>query len=243
MKKELKRHIKQDEFVTGLQRLVGWTRAHQRELKVGVLVLAVTAALVIGVDVYRDRRQAAAQAAFAAAIEVYHAPTQAELQGQPPAGTVHATDAERSAKAKAAFDTVAEKYPSMEAGRRARYYAALCRMELGELAEADKALAELAQRQGDDDLVPALARMALADAHRRAGRLDKAADAYRQMADDASFALPRDYVLMRLGALLEDAHRPEEAMASYRRLAEEFPASPYAGEARRRADYLGPARS
>ncbi len=243
MKKELKRHIKQDEFVTGLQRTVGWARTHARELKVGLLAVAAAAALVIGAGAFRDRRQSAAQAAFAAALEIYHAPTQSDLQpGERASGTVYATANERWSKAKSAFDAVADKYGSIDAGRRARYYAALCRIELGERAEADKALAELAQRKGGDEMVPALARMALAEVHRRAGRLDKAVDAYRQMADDTSFALPRDHVLMRLGSLLEDARRPEEAQASYRRLAEEFPASPYAGEARRRAEYLAPAR-
>jgi hypothetical protein len=46
---------------------------------------------------------------------------------------------------------------------------------------------------------------------------------------------------MSLAATLEDANRLAEARASYRRLGEDFPASVYAGEARRRAERLQPA--
>jgi outer membrane protein assembly factor BamD (BamD/ComL family) len=58
------------------------------------------------------------------------------------------------------------------------------------------------------------------------------------MVDDATLALPRDHVLMALSHTLEDANRLPEAGAAYRRLADEFPASPYAPEARERAEYL-----
>ena len=43
---------------------------------------------------------------------------------------------------------------------------------------------------------------------------------------------------MSLAGTLEDAKRLAEAVAAYKRLTEEFPASVYAGEARRKADYL-----
>ncbi|HET9315811.1 MAG TPA: tetratricopeptide repeat protein, partial [Vicinamibacteria bacterium] len=118
-----------------------------------------------------------------------------------------------------------------------RYYAALCRLELGETAEAEKALTELSS--GDkSQLEPALARLALAEAYRRSGKIDQAIEAYKQMADDATTAVPRDHVLMALSHALEDAKRAPEAGAAYRRLADEFPSSPYAAEARARADYL-----
>jgi TolA-binding protein len=68
--------------------------------------------------------------------------------------------------------------------------------------------------------------------------VDKAAEAYRQLLEDASLVLPRDHVLMRLAELLDDAHRAAEARAAYQRLAEEFPGSVYASEARERAAYL-----
>jgi tetratricopeptide (TPR) repeat protein len=148
-----------------------------------------------------------------------------------------ASASEKYKQAVSEMDGVARRYGSMDAGKRARYYAALGRLELGETAEAEKTLTELST--GDKaSLEPALARLALADAYRRSGKVDQAVAAYQQMIDDANLAVPRDHVLMSLSHALEDAKRLPEAGASYRRLANEFPASPSAAEARERADYL-----
>ena len=80
--------------------------------------------------------------------------------------------------------------------------------------------------------------LASAQKHMQKGALDKAVDAYRQLTEDASLPLPRDHALMELAATLEEAHRSSEARDVYRRLAEEFPASVYASDARRRMEYL-----
>ena len=82
------------------------------------------------------------------------------------------------------------------------------------------------------------ARLAEADLYRRTGKVDKAADAYRQAAEDANLPLPRDYALHALATLLEDNGRLAEARAAYQRLVAEFPTSVYASDARSRAAYL-----
>src|SRR5437773_5238748 len=105
-------------------------------------------------------------------------------------------------------------------------------------AEAEKGLRALAEKKDGTRLEPALARLALADLHRRQGQVEKAVEEYRALAGDSGLPLPRDYALMSLAGTLEDAKRLAEAVAAYKRLTEEFPASVYAGEARRKADYL-----
>jgi hypothetical protein len=237
LKKQLKHQIKQDELVTGVQHAAGFLREHAQEVKVtaGAVIVAVLA--VGGFTYYRHSRGMEAERAFAAALATFHAPVAGETQEAPPGGVRFATPSEKLKQAVGEFDGVARRFGSMDTGRRARYYAALCRLELGEAAEAEKALTELAS--GDKStLEPALARLALAEAYRRSGKVDQAIEAYKQMADDATLAVPRDHVLMALSHTLEDAKRLPEAGATYRRLADQFPASPYAAEARARADYL-----
>jgi len=240
MKKELKRQIKQDELVSGFQQASQWTAAHGPEVKVTVVIVAIVALAAFGFTTYVGHRRSEAESAFSAALDTFHAPVKAELPegSAAPPGPVFASAAEKNRKAAAEFDEVARKYGSVDAGRRAAYYAALARIELGEYDAAEKALNGLAGRR-EDPLQSSLARLSLADLHRRRGQLDKAIEDYRRIVDDSAFVLPRDHALLELAATLEAAKRPAEAGAAYRRIVEEFPGSVYAAEARRRADHLG----
>jgi hypothetical protein len=241
MKRELRRQIKQDEFVSTLGFLAGWINQHRQEAQTIAVVAAVIVLGGAGLNYFRQQRAREAEKAMASALETFQAPLQSELpEGfERPAGPVFPTAREKFEKAAAAFEGIERRYGSQPAGRRARYFAALCRAELGDTAGAETALNGLASAGGSDSLESALARLAVADLKRREGKVDEAVEAYRRLTDDRALALPRDHALMSLAATLEDAHRNPEARAAYQQLAEEFPASVYASEARRRAEYLG----
>jgi hypothetical protein len=240
LKKELKKQIKEDEFRSGIEHVAIWVKAHAAEMRLEATIAAAVIAIVGGFFYFQRSRDRAAAEAFSAALRTFEAPVAGEAPGREPSptGVTFATAEEKYKKAVAAFDGVERAYPSLPAGVRARYYGALARIEIGEKAEAEKTLSEIAAGKGANGLEPALARLALAELQRRNGALDKAAEAYRQLVDDPAFAMPRDYALMRLGLTLEEAHRTDEAGAAYRRLSEEFPDSVYAPDARRRAEYL-----
>jgi len=241
LKKELKKQIKEDEFLSGIEIAWRWFEGN-RKLAQSVLV-ATLAALVLagGLSFLRSRRDAEASSGFEAAMRIYETPYASELPSPPQDGIApFASKADKFTKAAAAFDGVERGHPAHALGRRARYYAALSRIELGDEAAAEKALKALADAQPASSLEGALARVAIADLKRRSGATDGAVEAYRVLVDDASFALPRDFVLMSLASALEGASRTTEAVASYRRLYEQFPESVYAPEAQRRAAYLRP---
>ena len=236
MDKHLKQQIKQDDLVTGVEQAAGFVKAHQQEVKVTVAAVVVAVLAIGGFTMYRQGREGEANRALDAALETYHAPV-ASAAAPPDAPVKFATDAERLKKAVGEFDGVGRRYGSMAAGRRARYYAALCRSQLGESAEAEKTLTELAA--GDRAAIETgLARLALADLFRQTGRFDQAITSYQQLADEPDASVPRDHALMALSGTLEDAKRLPEAGAAYRRVADEFPQSPYAAEARQRAEFL-----
>jgi len=245
VKRELKRRIKQDEFVSGFEHAWALLSQHRREVQVVVAVVLVVALGSWGVLTWRQQRTAKAEQAFAAALEIFDAPVTAELPlgAPPPTGTAYPTAVEKFRKAAAAFDEVARSYASQPAGLRALYYAGLSRMRSGETAEAEKQLSEVAARREPGALAPALARLALGELFRDTGRTDQAVESFRQIVDDTQAQVPRDYALISLAGTLEEARRPAEARAAYERLVREFPASSYAGEARRRAAFLQTAAS
>jgi TolA-binding protein len=238
LKRELKKQIKQDELVTGFEQGLAWVKAHWPEVRITIAVLAVAGAAAGALAYFQSHRDREAEQAFAEAYEVFHTPVAKDLPpgAERPAGPTFGSKEEKFKKAAAAFDGVERRFATLPVASRARYYGALCRMELGKLDEAEKALNEAAA--GKPTLEGALARLALADLYYRRGDVGKAVDAYRQFVSDVSVPFPRDYALMRLGSILEDARKLGEATASYRRLTEEFPTSVYAQEARRRVEYL-----
>jgi tetratricopeptide (TPR) repeat protein len=241
--KDIKKHIKEDEIVSGFQKLLVWAGAHRDEVRLTVGIVVVLGVAAAGFGWYSTQKRQEASLAFSEAFEVMAAPVTAELAtgADKPTGLSFATAEEKYKKAAAAFEGIAARYPSLPVGQRARYFGALARLELGDTATGETVLKDMAARREAGALEPALARLALAELYRRSGQLDKAIEAYRQFAGDTTVPLPRDYALMGLGTTQEEAKKPGEARASYERLLQEFPASVYAAEARKRADFLASA--
>ena len=240
MKRELKRRIKQDEFVSGFEQVWLFVQQRRKELQIVAAVALILVLGTWGLSAWRQQRTLEAEQAFASALEIFQAPVTAELPlgAPPPAGTAYASAAEKYGKAAAAFADVAGRFASLPVGPRALYYAGVARMEAGQTAEAEQVLSQVAALREPEALAPALARLALGELYRQSGRVDQAVDAFRQVVDDAQAPVPRDYALISLAAALEEAKRPAEARAAYERLGQDFPASVYAAEARRRAEFL-----
>jgi tetratricopeptide (TPR) repeat protein len=233
LKKELKKQIKQDELVNGYERVYEWVRAHGDELKIGAIGVVVLIIVVSALVSFRNSRLRDAEDALGKAIALYAAPAPIEGQGEKLAEKIG-----RLKKALAAFDGVTQRYGSQAAGKRALYYSGLCRMELRDTDEAEKILKQVAAQMSDASIEPSLAKLALADLYRRKNAFDLALDQLRGLLDNPASQVPNDEVLMGMATLYEQAKRYEEANQAYRRVVEEYPASPNASEARRHSDHL-----
>jgi tetratricopeptide (TPR) repeat protein len=230
LKKALKKQIKQDEFVTFFERVNTWARSHVEEVRATVVGIVILAGVLGGLYYFRvDRAQSAARA-FGEALDIFETPV-----GPNPSGSTFASKEEKYNRAMTAFDGVVERYASLPLGRRARYYAALCRIELDRLDDAAKDLEAVAKTKSVD---ADLARLALADLELRRGATDRAVDLYQKLLDEPDSPLPRDHVLMRMASALERAGRTEDAAQELLKVTQENPESVYSSEAEQRANFL-----
>jgi tetratricopeptide (TPR) repeat protein len=238
LKKELKEQIKQDEFASGLEQAIAWVNQHRDEVRIGAGVIVVLLAAGGAFAYFQGQRAREADRALREALTTFEAPVASEIAPgtDRPLGQVFATAEDKYRTAAAAFEGVERRFGSSTTGLRAKYYAALSRIELGQFTEAEKALNEIQARVGG--LEAELARVALAGLYRRSGQVDKAVEAYRGLATNPTANVPRDFALLSAAQTLDDAKRWAEARAVYRQLVEQFPASLYAAEARTRAEYL-----
>jgi hypothetical protein len=236
--KEHRAELKQDDFASGLEKAMAFAVAHRDELRIGAGVAVVLLAAAGALGYFQGQRAKEADRAFRDALTTFEAPVASEIAAgaDRPAGQVFATSDEKYKTAAAAFEGVDRRFGSSKSGLRAKYYAALSRVQLGQYAEAEKALKEIQALGGG--LEPELARLALADLYRRSGQVDKAVEAYRGLATNPAANVPRDFALLSAAQALEDAKRWPEARAAYRQVFEDFPASVFAADARARVEYL-----
>jgi len=83
-----------------------------------------------------------------------------------------------------------------------------------------------------------MARLGLAEAQVRAGQYDPAINTFKELAQRKDGPLPVDGILMQLGRTYLEAGKRADAQQTFNRLVEEYPESPYTGEARKAIDTL-----
>ena len=236
MDKELRNELRRNDLQESLQQARGFL-TQSEVVKPALSVLALF--LVLGGLYYGQKyRASAAESAFARATEVFHADV--DPGATIPAGSLAAfkTRGEKFEKAKSLFDAVAGSYSSMPAGKRARFYSALCLAQLGKTQEAEAALKPIAALRDPDSLEPALARVELAELMLVTGRAKDAVAAYQGLLADAASGLPKDRLLFGLARSFAAAGDKLEARRAYTDLVNRHPQSPFAQDSRQKMDAL-----
>ncbi len=235
MDKELRKELQRDEVGEAVQEARGFL-SRPEVVKPALVVIGLL--LVLGGLYFGQKfRAASAESAFARATEVYHAPVEEGAPGTPGVETFK-TSSEKYQKAKALFDQVASSYGSLPAGRRARYYSALCVLEMGQLTQAEELLKPIAELKDPRALEPAMARLRLAEVALQAGRPKDAVAFYKALiADDAS-GIPKDRLMFGMAEAHQAAGDDLAARRAYNDLVNRHPQSPYAQDARQKIDAL-----
>ena len=239
MKRTERHHLKENELEKFARRAREAVETRRREAMAGIVALAVSGVVGIGYWAWHERVETRAHAMLADALAVQEArvgpPVAPGLAG---AGTPSfATERERSLAALAKFKAAADAYPKTDAGIFARYMEAATSMALGNAADAARVYQQVIDRAGNG-IYGQMARLGLAEAQARAGQYDQAINTFKELAQRKDGPLPIDGILMQLGRTYRDAGKRDDAQQTFNRLVEEYPQSPFAGDAKRELDSL-----
>jgi predicted negative regulator of RcsB-dependent stress response len=232
-----RKELKQDKVRETIEHGAEALFSHTRLASIALLVAIVVSCGYFGWKIYHDRETAHAQAAFDEAMKIFNAPLL--LPGQPgiPGEITYTDPLQRSQDAEVKLSAVAAKYPGTNPGRMARYYAALCLMDLEKLNQASEELNKL--QTGSDKELAALANFQKALIAERTGKTDEAISLLRNLLNSGTVLLPKPIVQLELAGALRQSN-PKEATTLYEQIKKDHPNSPIADEADRGLEAIAP---
>ncbi len=230
-RKELKTDKVRETFEHGAEAVF----SHTQFVGIAVLVLVLIGAGYFGWKVYSDRQNDQAQAALDDAMRVFNAPI--AVPGQPtlPGELTYSDQAVRSQDAEAKLSAVSAKFPNTNAGKLARYYSALCLMDLDKLNQASEELNKI--DAGSDKELAALAQYQKARIAERNGKNDDAIKILKALSTSGSVLVPKPMVLLELASTLRQSD-PKQAQSLYEQIKKDYPNSMVADEADRGLESL-----
>lgn len=232
-RKELKHDKVRETFEHGAEAVL----SHTRLASIGLLVIIVVAAGYLGWKLYSQRAENESQTQLDEAMKIYNAPL--NVPGQPalPGEVTYPDTQHRSQDALAKFTVVASKFPHTDAGRQARYYEALCLMDLDKLNQASEELKKLAG--SSDKEMAALAQYQMALIAERSGKNDEAIKTLRALSTSGAVLVPKPMVLLELAGVLSQSD-PKQATTIYEQLKKDYANTPVADQADRGLELLTP---
>jgi len=238
MKRTERQHLREHELEALARQAREMVGARRRETTLIVTVLVIVGAILGGYLLWRERVSAKAHDLLAQAVAVHDARVgPPPAPGQPAGGLYFPTERERAQAALTKFKVAADAYPSTDAGIYARYQEAATWMALDNPAQAAAAYQQVVDKAGNG-IYGQTARLGLAEAQARAGQYDQAINMFKELAQRKDGPLPIDGILMRLGRTYLDAGKRSDAQQTFNRLVQEYPESPFNGDAKKELENL-----
>ncbi|MCX6539475.1 MAG: tetratricopeptide repeat protein [Acidobacteria bacterium] len=241
MKRTERHHLKENEFAEWLLGAREWYGANRNLVIYGGLAIIIVAIGVVATVIVRQNTASTATRMLAEAMVIAEAPVMpptAGEAGKPPmqATGTYASDKARLEAALPSLLAVADSYPNLEPGVMARYRAAAALVAVGRTADGIERYREVvAKAKG---VYQVMAKLGIADAQLTIGQYEPALASLKEIAQQTTDEVPVDGVLMQLARGYRLAGKNDEARKTFRRVADEFPQSPYAQIARREMDAL-----
>lgn len=231
-RKELKQDRVRETFEHGAEAVL----SHTRMASFALLTLIVVAAGYLGWKFYNERQTGQAQVALDTAMKIFNSPLATSGQPTLPGETTYPDAGKRAQDAQPKLEAVANQYPHTNPGKLARYYSALCLMDMDKLNQAGEELKRL--DAGSDKELSALAKYQTALIDERSGKKDEAIKTLQELSKAGSVLVPKPMVLLELAGLYSQTDR-KQATALYEQLKKDYPNTPVADQADRGLQLLG----
>ena len=232
MDRQHRRELKRDKFVDEVGSLTTRARENQRLLITITAVVVVLAVIGYGIYFYGSTREQKAQAALGNAITAIDSPL---IQpGTPNPDAKYKTEQERTSAAEAMFRGVQKDYSGTKAADVANIYLARIAASKGDSATARKLLSNFISDHPKHLLVGA-ARYSLYQLRIANGEAPQVTiELNAELAKTTDQVLPPDTLLALLAQSYDAQGNSEKSKDTLRRIATQYPDSPYAIDAQRR---------
>jgi tetratricopeptide (TPR) repeat protein len=231
-------NLKQNSFAETTVETISWAKDHRSKLTAAALALAVIIVLVIGGWAFVNYRNAQASQELSSALQKYNAPIRPAGSPASPIELSYASGAERAKAANSEFTRIADKYSFTRNGRIARYFEGITFHDLGDDADAEKQLQQVAGSW--DKETASLAKLALASIYQDAGKTQQAVDLYKALMEKPTTTVGKTTAEFELANLYEKNHQPLEAMKIYEKMQKDYPTSPVGQLASQKLQTLRP---
>ena len=234
MDRQHRKELKHDKFVDEVGSLTTRAKENQRLLVTITAVVVALALIGYGVYFYGSNREQKAQAALGDAITAIDSPLIQPGTPNPSPDAKYKTDQERTAAAETMFREVQKSYSGTKAADVANIYLARIAASKGDVATARKLLSDFISDHPKHLLVGA-ARYSLYQLRIANGEAPQVTvELNAELAKTTDQVLPPDTLLALLAQAYDAQGNSEKSKETYRRIATQFPDSPYAVDAQRR---------
>jgi tetratricopeptide (TPR) repeat protein len=222
-----RKQLKRNELVDTVGRTVDYVSHHRRGAVEAAAAAVAVLLLAGGFFMFRAWREKSAGRELSEALAILEAPLASDPAATG-AGTTYATAAERE-RAAAKHLEAASKKGGTSAGRAAQVILA-ARSE--KFAQSTEALAKAARDEQAE--VAAAAEIDAARLLTSQGKTTEAIDRLKRAIESPKSAAPKDALLFVLAETYEKAGSSGDAKATYQRLVNDYPNSPYRADARQK---------
>lgn len=223
-----RRELKRNELVETFGKTVDYVSHHRKGAYEAIAAAAAVLVIAVGFFLFRGWREVQAGRELSAALEILETP----LAGDPAASTAPRTFPNAAEREREAMKHL--KDASRKGGTSAGRAAQVILVARGEKpAQSSDTLARAARDEQAE--VAAAAEIDAARLLAAQGKTTEAIDRLKRAIESPKSAAPKDALLFALAETYEKAGSSEDARATYQRIVNDYPNSPYRTDARLRS--------